>query len=85
LAGAPQLVKRRRPVLRRTRGDKIRKIVVLTQDNSQGFLTFHSGLAGTTVPTAVGLALVLHSPAQPDDGGSEAALHGDERELVPTA
>jgi hypothetical protein len=22
-----------------------------------------------------GLALVLHSPAQPDDGGSEAALH----------
>jgi hypothetical protein len=29
-----------------------------------------------TVPTAVGLARVLQSPAQPDDGGSEAALHG---------
>jgi hypothetical protein len=27
-------------------------------------------------PRPVGLALVLHSPAQPDDGGSEAALHG---------
>jgi hypothetical protein len=25
---------------------------------------------------AVGVALVLHSPAQPDDGGNEAALHG---------
>ena len=45
-------------------------------------LTIPESTAPISVPTPFGLALVLYSPAKPDDGGSEAALQDSPAETL---